>query len=699
MKKIMSFIFFGVTIYCFSQEKPTQLSINLSSGISIPSSNFSNESFASNGTYIEASGSYFFSKFGVGLSLGQFKNSTKDNLNSLTNSLDFTASNTFDDWSVFYYGFGPEYRASINKINASFLARTGIMAVQPINIQSTYNQNVDVSIPFYKLNTPKTSKISYFSTAIKIGYVINNKLSLFASANYLSAMSNELTLTESIVHDNNGNGTIDLEDIVKYNGADIALDITSKNIKPQYFNFGIGLSYSFGNTVHSVKRKRPGRTKYSNITLERKQTNNPNTTNVKRKRPGRTKYSNITLKRNSKKDLQKLVNISPKNNSSFKSSDELKKFTWQIIGEQISNPNYIIEVVKVGYNQKAQQTYIKTTSKTSINANVLFKNQPLNEGTYRWTVTETTSGTSSTPSYFTYSNCDVNFTISNDTIQCLGYEGADRRFKICFDATYASTTGDLTFNDALSGLTVWDQTYASIPFTLVAPNSSLVPQTGASGSTVSYCFEVTVSSSVTSIGFGLQGDDLDPSPTECKPGVSLTFDELPSCICDECGDKTLSFDNFNISPNGATGNQFNLNGDINVNVPIYGIEFQIQSYSYSSAPSACSQGVSSIEESGMFLMPGTTINGSSTLQLFNETASNNPNSNNNATKAIKYTSTTPLSGPIPVNLTIGLPGPISGLDASCCTMTYTVCIKVRIFYENGNCKSCVFTHCFQFNNQ
>jgi hypothetical protein len=28
-----------------------------------------------------------------------------------------------------------------------------------------------------------------------------------------------------------------------------------------------------------------------------------------------------------------------------------------------------------------------------------------------------------------------------------------------------------------------------------------------------------------------------------------------------------------------------------------------------------------------------------------------------------------------------------------------VCIKVRVFYEEGNCKSCVFTHCFTFNNQ
>ena len=101
----------------------------------------------------------------------------------------------------------------------------------------------------------------------------------------------------------------------------------------------------------------------------------------------------------------------------------------------------------------------------------------------------------------------------------------------------------------------------------------------------------------------------------------------------------------------------------------------------------------------MFLTPGPIINGSTTFQMTNESISGSPLSNDNATKNIKYTSNSPLSGPIPVNLTLGLPGPISGLDPSCCLIEYRVCIKVYVFYEEGNCKSCVFTHCFEFNNQ
>lgn len=217
---------------------------------------------------------------------------------------------------------------------------------------------------------------------------------------------------------------------------------------------------------------------------------------------------------------------------------------------------------------------------------------------------------------------------------------------------------------------------------------------------MSYCFEVTVDpSTVTEIGFGLQGDDLDPSPIVCQPGASVMIDDLPDCICDECEDIELSFEDYTISMNGNTGNQFNINGNLNVNVPIYGVEVQIQSYSYSANPSACTDGVSSVEESGMILMPGTTINGSTSFQLANESISGSPNTNNNATKNIKYTSLSALTGAIPINLTVGLPGPLPGLDPDCCKIEYTVCIKIRIIYDEDECKSCVFTHCFTFNNQ
>jgi len=227
----------------------------------------------------------------------------------------------------------------------------------------------------------------------------------------------------------------------------------------------------------------------------------------------------------------------------------------------------------------------------------------------------------------------------------------------------------------------------------------LVTQTGATTSTVNYCFEVLVNSSVTSIGFGLQGDDLDPSPVTCQPGASLVIDELPNCLCDDCDKTTLDYSNFTVSPQGIAGNQYNIAGNITANVPIYGVEIQIQSYSYTAAPAACSNGVTSIEESGMILLPSTSINNVTNLQLFNETQSGSPNTNNNASKTVKYISTSPLSGAIPVNLTVGLPGPLPGFDATCCTMNYRVCVKIKIFYDKEGCKSCSFTKCIDFTNK
>jgi hypothetical protein len=721
MKKIMFFIFFWLTVVSYSQKNSIDLS--LSSGISTPSSNFSDNSYASNGSFFQFNGSYYFSKIGLGLSLGQTTNPTT-NLNDFTNSLEFLTTNTTEDWKITYYGFGPEFKTTFNKIEAKFLIRTGIMNIKPISITSNYDENADVAIPVYGLSTDKTSKISYLSSGIKIGYKVTSNLNVFATADYLSTLSNELTITERTIADINRNGTIDLEDILKYNGDVASYEMTTSTIKPQTTNFGVGLSYNFSaikksrsttrksgyDSSHkltrgtSAKRKRPGRTKYSNITLKRSKSDKQNPKSEVRGWDSKIKKSialtNPSKEKAKQKNQQlKLINVLPKNNSNYKTINEIESFNWRLTGVKIPKPNYIIEVTNLNNAKQPQRSYTSQTPKNSIKATTIFKDDKLSDGNYSWKVTETTTGVSSNPSYFTMTQCEIDFTIDNEEIECLGYEQENRKFKICFDVTYASTSGDLTFVNPGTGLSVYDQTYASLSYNLVSPNPTLVSQIGATTSTVSYCFEVTVSASVTAIGFGLQGDDLDPSPITCQPGVSQLFDDLPDCICDECEEIELSLDEFNITPNLGSGNQFNFNGNINANVPVYGIEFQVQSYTYSATPSACSEGVSSIEESGMILMPGTTINGSTSLQLTNETASGSPSSNDNATKNIKYTSNSPLTGAIPVNLTIGLPGPISSLDPSCCVMEYTVCVKVKVFYEESNCKSCVFTHCFSFNNQ
>ena len=177
------------------------------------------------------------------------------------------------------------------------------------------------------------------------------------------------------------------------------------------------------------------------------------------------------------------------------------------------------------------------------------------------------------------------------------------------------------------------------------------------------------------------------------------IDNIDACICHDCDTALFSFTPSGITP-GDNNNQINLAGNISVSgLPaVYGLEIQVQSYNYSASPSACSNGVTGIEQSGVFLMPATSINGITSIQMFNETASGS--SNNNASKTIKLVSTTPFPNSIPVNLTIGLPGPLPGLDKDCCKIKYDLCIKVTVFYDREACKSCVFTYCFpSFNNQ
>ena len=711
MKKLSILVFFVLTTIGYSQKKIIETSqtrmslveVIVAAGISSSSSTFSDNSYAGNGSFFELSPTYYFSKIGLGATIGSFSNPTEGNLFEFANNVDYPIQFNSEKWKSSYYGIGPNFRTRIGELEAVFYGRAGFLSVKPISLEGNFiSENADVSttIPVYSFSTQETSKIGFYNAGIRLGYKLNPNLGLYFTANYLSAFSDEINAQDGTKQftDIDKDGLITEIDIIRQDGVQIEFEYAEKNIQPQVFNYGFGLSYSFGKrTIKIGGAEKPYARGHSNPAF---QSNELGGDMVSPINSGSVNFTNPAKEKADKKNKQqKIIGILPKNNSVFKNAEELKNFTWEVVGAKIPNPQFILEVTKIGNNQKSQRIYIEKTSSTSLAATRIFKENYLSDGQYRWKVTETTTGNSSDIKFFTFSNCEIDFAISNEEIECLGYEGENRKFKICFDSTYSSTSGDLTYTNPGSGLTVFDQTYAALTYTMVSPNPTLLTQIGASTTTVSYCFEVTVSASVTAIGFGLQGDDLDPSPVLCQPGVSANFDELPECICDDCEEIELSFDNFDISLNGASGNQFNFDGDINVNVPIYGIEFQIQSYSYSASPSACTEGVSSVEESGMILMPGTTINGSTSFQLVNETASGSASSNDNATKNIKYTSNSALTGAIPVNLTIGLPGPISGLDPSCCEINYTVCIKVKVFYEESNCKSCVFTHCFTFNNQ
>jgi hypothetical protein len=180
------------------------------------------------------------------------------------------------------------------------------------------------------------------------------------------------------------------------------------------------------------------------------------------------------------------------------------------------------------------------------------------------------------------------------------------------------------------------------------------------------------------------------------PALTSARDTIPPCLCIDCDSLIW---NFNLNAHKISNDQYDLTGSLGVNLPIYGVEFQVQSWSFAPIPTACSNGVTNLEESGMILLPATTINNTAAIQVFNENISGSNFTNNHATKAVKLLSITPMPNPIPINLTIGLPGALPGLSPNCCAIRYKVCIKATVFYDAELCKSCTKIKCFEFTNQ
>lgn len=643
-----------------------------------------------------------------------FRISRLDNSNSITNSNNFNQS-------LVQFGIGPQFNYRVGRnfwisplIEGGYFSfnQDALVLTQEMTFETAAEPQV-----FEKevLRQDEVSESSFFlKPALRLSYQIAQNWSVWGEANYLIANTNTTQNRLVPLGEPHEGGEYFIDQIIASEEYIATENETSLN----NLGMSLGLAYSLGRSSSKAQDYNSSRSNKQKTEadhsggetddlVEEQALKAQDYNSSRSNKPSSVAFTNPLKERKEKeRTICQLISISPTNNTNVVEANDIKTFKWKVSGDKIPNPQFIIEVIKVNSNQQPLRTYMAKTSKTSISAREVFKGAELTEGQYRWSVRQASNGKGdnnycgqTSHLSFYVNNCEIDFSITNEDIECLGYEGEDRIYKICFDSNYSSPSGDLSFADASSGLTVFDQSFNSLSHTLVSPNTSLQTQTGTSPNTVSYCFEVTVPAGVTQIGFGLQGDDLDPGPITCQPGASLMIDDLPDCICDECEDVELSFEDYTINMSGNTGNQFDINGNLNVNVPIYGIEVQIQSYSYSANPSACTDGVSSIEESGMILMPGTSINGSTSLQLANETVSGSTNSNNNATKNITYTSLSALTGAIPINLTVGLPGPLPGLDPNCCEIDYSVCVKIKVIYDETNCKSCVFTHCFTFNNQ
>jgi hypothetical protein len=292
----------------------------------------------------------------------------------------------------------------------------------------------------------------------------------------------------------------------------------------------------------------------------------------------------------------------------------------------------------------------------------------------------------------TNSSCIITYSLQVTDSTCLGEMNGLLKYHIRLKSDYVSPTGNLNFTETESGL------FATMPITPYSPytilNPPILQQQDNYSQVRIYDFDILVPFGTNTVRIGIQGDDLDLSQYECKPSAWYDVKLLP-CICTDCD--SLIWD-FNMSASKISNTKYKLTGNLGVNLPIYGVEFQLQSWTYSPSPVSCSPGVIMLEESGMILLPLTQINNTSAIIVFNENISGS-GTNNNATKAVKLISTTPITNPVPVVLTVGLPGALPGLPFNCCGIKYVVCIKATVYYDAERCKTCSIFKCFGFTNE
>ena len=292
----------------------------------------------------------------------------------------------------------------------------------------------------------------------------------------------------------------------------------------------------------------------------------------------------------------------------------------------------------------------------------------------------------------TNSSCIITYSLQVTDSTCLGEMNGLLKYHIRLKSDYVSPTGNLNFTETESGLFATMPIPPNSPYTILNP--PILQQQDNNSQVRIYDFDILVPFGTNTVRIGIQGDDLDESQYECWPSAWYDVKLLP-CICTDCDSLIW---NFHLTANKVTNTRYKLTGNLGVNLPIYGVEFQVQSWSYSPSPVSCSPGVTILEESGMILLPQTQINNTSAIIVFNENISGS-GTNNNASKAVKLISTTPITNPVPVVLTLGLPGALPGLPFNCCGIKYMVCIKATVYYDAERCKTCSIIKCFGFTNQ
>ena len=210
MKNILLFIFFVCTCFIYSQNNPNgvastsnRYALSLSAGISSPSGTFSDNAYASSGSFFDVSAAYYFSKIGAGVSYGSISNPTEGGFLDASNLLldpSLSTEITTEDWKTSYIGVGPEFRMLLGSaFEATLQTRFGAMSIKPNAVNASVNfNNGDVSntIPAIQFGSKEKTSVGYYSAGIKLGYKISDAFGLFFLVNHISSLSKEIEVVQ-----------------------------------------------------------------------------------------------------------------------------------------------------------------------------------------------------------------------------------------------------------------------------------------------------------------------------------------------------------------------------------------------------------------------------------------------------------------------------------------------------------------------
>lgn len=271
----------------------------------------------------------------------------------------------------------------------------------------------------------------------------------------------------------------------------------------------------------------------------------------------------------------------PLNNSSLSLNDAMKsiRFQWKSVDPKPQEPvTYRLRVWQLMQGQtgaSAMRTQplvtkeVSNATEVAVNSLLTGPCKPPYLCDFVWNVQAiarngqpvgSNEGTSETWA-FSVANCEYNFRLKVTSTKCVGTQNGNNIYNICISSYYASASLNLTYSGAGSGISVTHPSY-SPSYAVSGITPGLTPQNAGPGTTMNYCFTLTVPIGQTSVIVGLQGDDANPNPNiTCRPGADTTI-KLPACPCDPCKTLGVTVKEDKLTTVSSTSSQVILSGTL-----------------------------------------------------------------------------------------------------------------------------------------